>query len=301
MASSSADKSVSADQSGGGGGGGSSADQSGGGGGGSSANGKPDKSVYDLGEDEQLALAMANSLDEDADPELTGGGAGGVTRPVSAPRPASRTSSAAGPAAGAAASSSQLSSSAVEAPPVSSVPRRSAPELTGGDSGGGPPFQRDVDPETSLPSPDSSAAISSYAGVAAEHPEAWHGGLADEAGGGGGRPRVPATPPSTVLRAPPAAGSAAHPALWSPPAAGFGSSGSGSTGAPSAAAGGADQSEVNTELRKALEFAHNKMFEESEACLAALCARQPELRQSREVQAACEAVSMCKQFHAAKP
>lgn len=244
-----------------------------------------------------MRLAIQRSMMDDADPELTGGDPSARDRPSTAPRPTSSASSRPG---GAAASSGSVVSA--------SASRRSAPELTGGDGGGGPPRYFASDPEVAVPTPsESGAAAASYV----SNPEVLEpgtGSVADEAGGGGGRPLTPASPTPPSGSGMPASSAFASPSLssgqphrpgWSAVAASGADGGAGGTAAPATAVVGGD--DVDAEVRRALEFARNKEFDEAEACLAALCAQHPEQQQCREVQAAWEAVTMCKQFHAAKP
>lgn len=249
-------------------------------------------SVYDLGEEEQLTLAIQRSLSDDTDPELTTNDAGG-NRPSTAPRPGSPSSSTAGP--------SSFSSASL-------AHRGSVPELTGGDSSGGLvlPQQPAVEPELSLPSPDGGPSSSTYTAANPERVGGWASSVADEACGGGGvaRPVAPSPISRTSSQSAPSetfgGGPGAHASFGAGPAAAVAAGPSGA--APSGAAVGADSesSAVDAEVRRALDCARNKMFDEAEAILAALCADRPDQRQSREVQAAWEAVAMCKHFHAAK-
>lgn len=71
-----------------------------------------------------------------------------------------------------------------------------------------------------------------------------------------------------------------------PPSA-FGDSSSNSALPPALAA----------EVARALELATAKRFAEAETCLAEICATHTAYQEAREVMAAREAVSMCKQFH----
>jgi len=250
-------------------------------------------SVYDLGEDEQMRLAIQRSMNDESDPELTGADPASQDRPATAPRPTSSASSRPG---GAAASSGS----------VVSASRRSAPELTGGDGGGGPPrTQFASDPEVALPTPsESGAGPSSYVGNPELMNEPGLSSVADEAGGGGGmgggRPLMPPASPTTT----PVGMPSVHAELSLPPEQAHHpgwSGGAASSGVAAGAVAAAASDDVDGEVRRALEFARNKQFDEAEACLAALCAQHPEQQKRREVQAAWEAVTMCKQFHAAKP
>merc|ERR1712060_213356 len=94
----------------------------------------------------------------------------------------------------------------------------------------------------------------------------------------GGRPVAPPPPPPPppppVQRAIPAA---------RPAAAGIAS------GLPQA---------VEAEVKRALELATAKEFEEAERCLNGIAITHAEHKDAREVSAAWEAVAMCKQFHA---
>lgn len=54
---------------------------------------------------------------------------------------------------------------------------------------------------------------------------------------------------------------------------------------------------VDAAVQRALEFATARQFDEAEQCLARLASEHPEVASTREFTAAVEAVAMCKQFH----
>lgn len=240
--------------------------------------------MYDLHEDAQLRLAIAQSQQEaavegrscTAKPEHTALSAAGA-----APEEAGGVEAAAGGAAVPSATRQRAASS----PEQTGSPEQTAsPEQTGppdAAAGGAPPPVRASD--RSMPEWTDGVEDGSAPGLAPSNR-----GAPDEAAGGGIRAGVPAAvarpaaPPASPLRvvAPPSGHSAATASTQR-----------------SAAVSGNVPPEVAAAVRQALEQAQAKRFVEADKCLAEIVARFPEHGESREVVAAMETVAMCKHFH----
>lgn len=222
-------------------------------------------SVYDLGEEEQLTLALQRSLGDERDPELTGGEPGGSARQHH-PRPGSSSAAMQATAVPVALSSASRPGSSA------STTRFADPELTGPVLAG---EQMVVDPGVI------GAAGFSYTAYSPPTGDSRHSAMPSS-------PTAPVWSAHDLFPRSPYAVPLGSQTSHNPP---------GGTSAENTLPGHTD---VDAEVKKALELARQKLFDESEAVLAALCARQPEHRELREVQAAWEAVAMCKQFHATK-
>lgn len=252
----------------------------------------PSSSVYELAEDEQLALAIQQSLlSDDDDPECTPGS--GVVKSSPPPRATpSSSSAAANPADRSAGTAASPPSRAgpdgdpelTGAPPAAHLP--GTPELCSpgvqqqSDCGAGPE-------RTGPPAEQASASAARWAAPApapapdedafdlASGPLAMRG-----AEGGAGCPSAAASPPARGApppERPSASTPARRPAEKGPD--------------------GKLPPEAEAQVRKALELAAARQFEDAERCLGEI---SEGLSGAREVLAAWEAVAMCKQFHAKK-
>jgi len=229
-------------------------------------------SVYDLGEEEQLSLAIERSLNED------GGLAGG-------PMPA------------------VPMSARSRGPPELTGGYGVMPEMVvvGGDGGGGPdtPARPLSASSSSLPPPRPlrypggvlddpervGAAAEEAAGGGPSFWPSWgssgmgvfsSSGVPDEAGGDSGSYQAAAAA-WTAAPAPVPVAAPYHSATAAPPAGGL----------PAA---------VEMQVKQALELATARQFEEAEQCLAEIATAHPGHAGTKEVLAAWEAVTMCKQF-----
>lgn len=263
-------------------------------------------SVYDLGEEEQLTLALQRSMGEESstnnnhsDPELTGGEPGRSAR-QHRPRPVASSVATAMAAAG----QGTTARVAIQGLPA-----------TGGDGGGGPqPSAAQLqgsmsEPEVVARQPNAGFP---YTAAAPGPMEGSAGSVADDAAGGSRRGGSGiGVPPSPAVGTAASARSTRDVFLRSPYAAPLGSgSGPGGHGLVGANSGGslpppsvepAGRTDLDAEVKRALELARQQLFDEAEAVLANFCARQPEHRERRELQAAREAVALCKQFHTPRP
>eukprot|EP00930_Biecheleria_cincta_P056609 TRINITY_DN42688_c0_g1_i1.p1 TRINITY_DN42688_c0_g1~~TRINITY_DN42688_c0_g1_i1.p1 ORF type:complete len:281 (+),score=60.95 TRINITY_DN42688_c0_g1_i1:77-919(+) len=264
-------------------------------------------SVYDLREEEQLALAMQQSLDDE--PELTvqdhadcaaGGGS------MAAQHHAWLT-----PDRGAGVPS---------APPPEDVEAVGPEEqfLVGGSSGsaGQPMHHPEMDPEWAGVGPEDAAA-GGPAPPAAYQPVGQmqqpppppipveHRSLApvpDAADrGGGGGPPTPAQGPMIPQAPPPASSSSGSSSVvHAPPPVCVSNSSTISISLqppPAPPPAPPPSGPLEEAVQRSLEFATARRFDEAEQCLAQLASDYPELASRREVMAAWEAVAMCKQFH----
>lgn len=260
-----------------------------------------DVSIYDLCEDDQLTLATRRSLDEDGNPESTGGpdldGAWILQSECGVPLPS-------------------VAVPRHPAEPEMSVHRYSTPEVAGGDGGGGPPTA--APSQMRHPGPSSSSSSGARAAHNADAPE-WAGQVTEDAAAGPSRGRVAGDGDVEDTSLPPFAGrslggqravgqpdeaaggapvraiSPAPPPPRPPPTAQPARVVS-PPGPPRAAAGSLPPA-VDSEVKKALELAKAKQFAEADQCLAKIGSSYPEHKDAREVVAAREAVAMCKQFH----
>ncbi|CAJ1420389.1 unnamed protein product [Effrenium voratum] len=171
------------------------------------------QSVYDLREDEQLALAMQQSLAEDGDPEV-----------------------------------------AAESPETAPL----MPDT------GGPPEEIPEAPPAPAPEPRC---------VERCDPE-W-AGSAEAAGGPAQRPLPPRSSGGSAMGSEPQR----QVPLRSPPECRI-----------------MDEASRQA-VKRSLELAKNRQFEEAETCLAELARERPDFAECREMLAAWEAVAMCKQLN----
>mmetsp|Transcript_32193 Transcript_32193/g.66349 ORF Transcript_32193/g.66349 Transcript_32193/m.66349 type:complete len:215 (-) Transcript_32193:55-699(-) len=207
------------------------------------------QSVYDLGEDEQLALAMQQSLAESLEEE-----------PGACPDP----DSAAGVFPGAAADAGLAPET--EAP--EEVLTSPAP-VPGG-------WEGVLPPPVAPPAPEGERDFH----ASSNDPE-WAGSAAEEAAGGTVQVTQPPRPPPPQRPS----GSGEAFAKQVPPRP-----------QPRPAANSRLLDEV---VQRSLELAKARQFEEAERCLAQLASEHPELAASREMIAAQQAVTMCKQLNGA--
>jgi len=236
-------------------------------------------SIYDLREDEQLSLAIQRSLSDDNDPEFTPGGRRSDNDGPPRESPSS---------SGAADASGGLSAVAV---PVAAGPDGS-PELTGARS------HRCSTPElTGAPAPTYAMASGATGSDGAAGPLAQLVATPvappDDASAIDNLAVGPLAARGLEGLLPPPERSAASAPSWRPPPEAAGRR------PPTEAAGqgGEDKlpPEVETQVRRALELASARRFEDAERCLAQI---SDSVACAREVTAAWEAVAMCKQFHA---
>jgi len=264
----------------------------------------PEESVYDLREEDQLALAMQQSLREGPeDPDAAGGG---FAAPVSEPRFSSEgqvwltPDRGAGvplapeevgrpwpvPETGGSSSTSgggRHDAAGAPAPVSPPAARPSDPEWAGGhraeDAAGGPPAYHHFQPPQPAPRPPPAPMeqrpVYSMAGA----------GAPDAAGGGCREVAPELSPPRPPAPLPTSAASSASSVIPPPPRA------------PRPVVTGAAGSVLEEAVQRSLELATARNFDEAEQSLARLASEYPELASTREVMAAWEAVAMCKQFH----
>jgi len=219
-------------------------------------------SIYDLGEDEQLSLAIQRSLNEESQTTSAARSAEKDGNPEYSNCPADVV--AVDHAGG-----SDLQ------PEVTPAPQGSAPqEVAGGDGGGGPP--RPVVP----------AQISVSHGPAGD-PE-WTAAPQDarcmpaDLAAGGTTAARGTHAGSTTGRQPGSSSSGQRAVIES------------STVVPSSKLPAA----VDAAVHHALELAKVKQFAEAENCLKQICNKFPEHKEAREFTSAWDAVTLCRQFHA---
>mmetsp|Transcript_74099 Transcript_74099/g.131025 ORF Transcript_74099/g.131025 Transcript_74099/m.131025 type:complete len:271 (-) Transcript_74099:219-1031(-) len=257
------------------------------------------ESVYDLREEDQLALAMQQSLREQQseDPDAAGGG---FAAPAPAPAPAAserqvwltpdrgagvplapeevgRMRQMADTGGSSSASSGGRHADGAGAPlPVAPTD----PEWSGGhraeDAAGGPPAYVHFQPPQPAPPPaPMERPVHSMAGA----------GAPDAAGGGCREVAPELSPPSAPASLPSVPASSSTSAVFFPPPP--------RAPRPVVAGGGV----LEEAVQRSLELATARQFDEAEQVLARLASEYPELASTREVTAAWEAVAMCKQFH----
>lgn len=265
---------------------------------------KAGESVYDLREEQQLALAMQQSLDEE--PELTS---------------QDHADCAAGGGSMAAQHHSWLTpdrcAGVPSAPPPEDVVAVGLEEQFSGSSGsaGLPIHHPEMDPEWAGGVGPEDAAAGGPAPPAAYQPagqmqqpppppipveHCFLAAVPDAAdrGGGGGPPAL-AQGPVIPQAPPPLASSSSSVAHAPPPVCVAGSSTISISLQPPPAPPPAPppSGPLEEAVQRSLELATARQFDASEQCLAQLASDYPELASRREVMAAWEAVAMCKQFH----